>query len=216
MSCIDSLVTPIALGFSDDIYIQTTAVAIVGGTTSELTGGKFANGAVTAAMSFAASTFRASDSKNILNQDEEVELPPGVVHGEVDPDGPLSYPGVRKAFRDAWFSTFADTEYYREQGGWNIKPKGVRKLFRDIVGKPAIFSRRVPSGGKRSINLGPRPLHAHSAYHTHPTQHGPPWASERDLNFDGILYIIGRGGVTRLNTDNTQEYLGTLEEVLHP
>ena len=50
---ISKAATPMAVGVSDQVYIQGAAVAIVGGTTSEISGGKFANGAVTAAMAFA-------------------------------------------------------------------------------------------------------------------------------------------------------------------
>ena len=50
---ISKAATPMAVGVSDQVYIQGAAIAIVGGTTSEISGGKFANGAVTAAMAFA-------------------------------------------------------------------------------------------------------------------------------------------------------------------
>ena len=50
---ISKAATPMAVGVSDQVYIQGAAVAIVGGTTSEISGGKFANGATTAAIAFA-------------------------------------------------------------------------------------------------------------------------------------------------------------------
>ena len=62
---------------------QGIAVAIVGGTVSEVTGGKFANGAVTAAMAFAFNELSSREGRQVRGDASGEELPATVC----SPDG---------------------------------------------------------------------------------------------------------------------------------
>jgi len=175
----------------------------------------FANGATTAAMAFAFAQAARGDVNDIHMQDAS-DLPDGVTLGEVDPSGPLSHPEARTGMRNAWFETFANSEYAREQGGWIVKPEGVRGFFRSLFGRPEVYVIRAPSGSRTAINLGPRPKYAIGKFHTHPDGDGVPVGSRADLHNRVPSYVIGRGGVTRINLNDTQNYLGTREDVLRP
>lgn len=155
---------------------------------------------------------RASDSE----MQDESALPEGVTDGEVDPTGPLSYRETREGMRNAWTETFAGTDYAREQGGWVVRPEGIRGFFRSLLGLPEVYVNRAPSGTRTSINLGPRPRHAIGKFHTHPGGTDIPLGSEADLHNRVPAYVIGRGGVSRINSDNSQSFLGTRDFVLGP
>lgn len=59
---VTSLASPGIASISDDALLNTAAAAILGGSLSEATGGKFANGAATGAMTYALSSASASSS----------------------------------------------------------------------------------------------------------------------------------------------------------
>ena len=68
-----SFSTRISGAFDGNTLAQGAATAIVGGTTSRLTGGKFANGAVTAAMAFAFNQMQSFlDSARALREEQRL------------------------------------------------------------------------------------------------------------------------------------------------
>lgn len=146
---------------------------------------------------------------------EDPGLPEGVTNGEVDPDGPLSHSEVREEMRNAWFESASGTQYAREQGGWIVRPRGIRGWFRSVFGLSEVHVARAPSGTSNAIDLGRRPGNAIGKFHTHPNSPGIPVGSDpADLFNKAPSYVIGQGGVTRINLDNSQNFLGTREDVL--
>lgn len=156
----------------------------------------------------------ADQSRDGGRQQDNQSLPEGVTPGEVDPDGPLSYPEVRLSMRQALYESMAGTEYAREQGGWIREPGGVHGWLRRVFGKSSVFVSRAPSGTGRAINLGPRPGDAIGKFHTHPMSVFPVGSDPADLFNDVVSYVVSPRGVTRINLDNTQNYLGNIEDVL--
>jgi len=204
-----------ALSFGDRA-LRVAAAAAVGGTVSEVTGGKFANGAVARAFSRGFGELAPRDSAiSDVDLDDDSGLPDELSRGEVDPDGPLSHANVRRAMRRAWFESGSGTEFVREQGGWIVRSKGIGGWVRSLFGLPKVFVNRVPSGSPEAINLGSRPGNAIGKFHTHPNTSGIPVGSNpADLFNEVTAYVVGDAGVTRINLDNSQQFLGSRADVL--
>jgi len=173
----------------------------------------FANGAVTAAMSYAFGSLASNSSDGSIQHDDEA-LPDGVTRGEVDPEGPLSYEEVRGSMREAWYASASGTRYAREQGGWIVRPQGVRGWLRRVFGRPEVYVVRAPSGTARAINLGTQPRDAIGMFHTHPMSDFPVGSYPADFYNRVPSYVIAQGGVTRINVDNSQHFLGRRRDVL--
>jgi len=176
-----------ALSFGDRA-LRVASAAALGGAVSEVTGGKFANGAVTGAFSRA---FNDESIDDLLKRQEAARAEVDAAYESGDLSRENSFASRDEAAKAVLSVIEPISVRHRvELGGYIFKSDGRFSYAYPHVGR----------NGSIDLNLVPEPDGAVAGYHSHPN--GARYFSYGDVNWvngtngsEMPLYLIGRGQV---------------------
>ena len=207
---------------SSNIAVGTATSAIIGGTVSEMTGGKFANGARSGAFAYVVG--RTADSFGQSYHDEKIGFFGRLRRAFSSHPMELESSVIKDAMLSAWHDAQTGDPYLRhEEGGfWGYEPDGSYGV------------RRWPPGTRSEIIVPPlgdgnmfKGLWVQGDFHVHPSprpidefgvrRHLAP--SDGDLrqtkrfNLPGNSYVIDNVNVYWMNRSGSWDIVGRSEDV---